>query len=101
MDRVGLPYRSPHKFRHGHAVYRLTNSKEIADLKAVSQNLMHSNLGITDGIYGMLSTANVGKRIAGLGNLAEEGQVSQAELLDRVTKLIEIVEKSINSSGTN
>jgi site-specific recombinase XerC len=101
MDRVGLPYHSPHKFRHGHAVYGLTNSKEIADLKAVSQNLMHSNLGITDGIYGMLSTANVGKRIAGLGKLAEAGQVTQSELLDQLTKLTEMVEKSIKHSGTN
>jgi len=67
LSRVGLLYHSPHKFRHGNAVYGVQHSKDIADLKAVSQNLMHSSLTVTDGIYGILSTADVGKRIAGLG----------------------------------
>jgi hypothetical protein len=40
-------------------------SQNIADLKAVIQNLMHSNLSITDGIYGILSSNGVGKKILG------------------------------------
>jgi integrase len=51
LKKVGLPYHSPHKFRHGNAVYSLKQAKDIASLKAISQNLMHSNLSITDGIY--------------------------------------------------
>jgi integrase len=59
LDKVGLPYHSPHKFRHGHAVFALKNAKDISSLKAISQNLMHSNLSITDGIYGVLSNTDV------------------------------------------
>jgi hypothetical protein len=38
-------------------------AKDIQALKAVSQNLMHSNISITDGIYGVLSNIDVRKRI--------------------------------------
>jgi hypothetical protein len=56
---VGLPYHSPHKFRKGNAVYALKLAKDIAALKAVSQNLMHSNISIADGVYGILSDNDV------------------------------------------
>jgi integrase len=59
FDQAGIPYMSPHKFRHGHATYGLKQAKDIDDLKAVSQNLMHANIGITDGIYAILSTEDV------------------------------------------
>jgi integrase len=36
LVRVNLPHHSPHKFRHGHAVYSLKRAKTIPDLKAVS-----------------------------------------------------------------
>ncbi len=46
----------------------------MADYKAVSQNLMHANLGITDSIYAMLSDADVSSRIANLGNGVDSRQ---------------------------
>lgn len=98
LERVGLPYHSPHKFRHGHAVYGLQQSKDVADLKAVSQNLMHSNLSITDGVYGMLSSADVGKRIAGLGGKLAAGQVDQGDIAQQ---LMDIALKLRNSSYGN
>jgi hypothetical protein len=82
-----MQYHSAHKFRHGHAVYALKQSKDIADLKAVSLNLMHSYLSITDGVYGILSTADVGKRILGLGNQLKTGQSFQEDLVDQIIKL--------------
>lgn len=63
LKRVGLPYHSPHKFRHGNAVYSLKNAKDISMLKAISQNLMHANLSVTDGVYGVLSEADVKDQI--------------------------------------
>jgi hypothetical protein len=63
----GLPYSSPHKFRHGHAVYALKLAKDIAELKAVSQNLMHANLSIINGVYGVLSELDVKRQIESLG----------------------------------
>ncbi len=62
-----LPYHSPHKFRHDHAVYALKKAKHVPALKAVSQNLMHSNLSITDRVYGVLSANDVRGQIAALG----------------------------------
>ncbi len=69
---MGISYHSPHKFRHGHAVYGIEQSVDVADLKAVSQNLMHANLSITDGVYGMLSVDAVGKRISKLGQVKKK-----------------------------
>lgn len=90
LKKVGLPYHSPHKFRHGHAVYALKNAKDITALKAVSQNLMHANLSVTDGIYGILSGTDVKTEIAELGKqivLAESNE-SEEELKVLVAKLL-------------
>lgn len=85
-----MPYHSPHKFRHGHAVYALKNAKDVSALKAVSQNLMHGNLTITDGIDGVLSETDVREQIARLGLMADLGKANQlipllAQLLSQLT----------------
>ena len=98
LDRVNLPYHSAHKFRHGNAVYSLKNSKDVADLKAVSQNLMHSNLSITDSVYGILSTADVGRRIAGLGEKLNAGNVSKGDIASQIITLSELLKNSIRNS---
>jgi hypothetical protein len=49
----------------------------VADLKAVSQNLMHSNLSITNGGYGILSSQDVGEKIANHGGKATKGEISR------------------------
>jgi site-specific recombinase XerC len=74
LQRVGLLYHSPHKFRHGFAVLALINAKDIQALKAVSQNLMHSNLSITDGVYGILSQIDVGKQMSKIGQKIISGE---------------------------
>ena len=51
LAKVGLPYHSPHKFRHGHVHYGQAHSKTQEDYKAISQNVMHSTTGITDQFY--------------------------------------------------
>jgi hypothetical protein len=63
---VGLPPKSPHQFRHGHAVYALQHAKTMADYKAVSMNLMHEDIRVTDGIYAPLAGHEVQDRIASL-----------------------------------
>jgi integrase len=81
LAKVGLTYRTPHQFRHGHAVYALKLAQDVADLKAVSQNLMHSNLSITDGVYGVLTGRDVQDRISTLGEKAIGlGELSKSEL---------------------
>ena len=63
LDQVGLPYHSPHKFRHGHVHFGIANSKNIADYKAVSMNVMHSSMEITDQFYSVLQDEEVKNRI--------------------------------------
>lgn len=87
LGKVKLPYYSPHAFRHGHAVYALKLAKNIAELKAVSQNLMHANISTTDGIYGILSETDVREQIGLLGKKITGGEDSE------ISKLIEMVKQ--------
>lgn len=82
-QRAGLAYHSPHKLRHGHAVYALKQARTIEQLKAISQNLMHSSLTITDGVYGVLSGQDMADAIAGLGR-GESGQVDVVKQLEAI-----------------
>jgi integrase len=66
-DRAGVPYLSPHKLRHGHVVYALKNAHDLADLKAISQNVMHASVTITDQVYGRLVDDDVRTVISRLG----------------------------------
>lgn len=90
INKVGLPYHSPHKFRHGFAVYAIKNSDNYQDFKAVSQNLMHANLSITDGVYGIFSNNDVKAQITNLG-----GKVVKGGNLD-LTARLKSIEESIN-----
>jgi integrase len=67
---AGVPYLSPHKLRHGHVLYALKRAHNMADWKAVSQNVMHSSLTITDSIYGRLVDDDVRRIIGSLNNPA-------------------------------
>ncbi len=67
LGKLGLPYHSPHKFRHGDAVTAIKMAKTVPELKAISQNLMHQNLSTTDGVYGILSKDDQKKYIQNLG----------------------------------
>jgi site-specific recombinase XerD len=60
---AGLEYKSAHKFRHGNAVYGLQHAKDMADYKAVSMNLMHEDIKITDQIYAPLLSDEIQQRI--------------------------------------
>ena len=71
-EMAGVVYKSAHKFRHGHAVYALKHCKTMEEFKSVSQNLMHSNMGITDGIYGELTQDDVHDTILGLSKKADK-----------------------------
>lgn len=66
---AGLPYQSPHKFRHGHAVWALQHAQTMADYKAVSMNLMHADIRITNSIYAPLQGSEVQQRIANLAGV--------------------------------
>jgi integrase len=70
--RAEVPYKSPHKIRHGHGVYGVKNARDMGQLKAISQNMMHANVGITDGIYGKLAEDELGEILSNFG-IKEDG----------------------------
>jgi hypothetical protein len=72
LARVGLPYHSPHKLGRATLFMLSCRQKDIAALKAISQNLMHLNLSITDGIYAILSDLDVKNQIQLLGKNQDE-----------------------------
>ena len=49
-------------------MHALDGAETIADLKAISQNLMHSSLTITDQVYGVLGADDQAARIGALGS---------------------------------
>lgn len=69
-QRAEVRYRRPHDLRHGHASYALTLCADVADYKAVSTNMMHSNITVTDHVYASLGAAETKRRIEGLGGKA-------------------------------
>jgi hypothetical protein len=80
-----LAYKSAHKFRHGHAVYGLQHAKTIADYKAVSMNLMHEDIKITDEIYAPILSNEIKDRIGRLNERSNEP--SNGELVDALVHL--------------
>lgn len=66
-QRAGVDYLSPHKLRHGHITWARGQCRTISDYKAVSQNVMHATLQITDSKYGMLADGELVSRLAGMG----------------------------------
>lgn len=92
VSRVGLPYYSPHKFRHGFGVYALKIAIGLGDFKAISKNMMHVNLSITDGIYGMFSQEEVKNRITNLSNAVSNRNFTNDDfevLADLISKKFE------------
>jgi site-specific recombinase XerC len=89
---LGLFYHSTHKFRHGHAVYALMLAKNIAELKAVSQNLMHTNISTTDGIYGMLSDAEIKDQLNRLGKTIPKSEVENENLISSLKEIVRLLE---------
>jgi hypothetical protein len=66
-----VPYEPLHKLRHGHVVYALKRTQNVADPRAVSQSLMHASLTTTDSIYSVLTENDVGDRSLALNRIVE------------------------------
>jgi len=68
-------------------------SNNIAELKAVSQNLMHSSIRTTDAIYGILTNDDVKMRIVSISkNGAEKEKQTMRDLLEQTKQLIKQLE---------
>ena len=99
--KADVPYLSPHKFRHGHAVYALQHAKTMADYKAISMNLMHNDISTTDGIYAPLAADDVRERLSRLlepktnsSSPITDDAISDDELIRKIASLIKSVKLS-------
>jgi len=87
LELHGLPKFTPHQLRHGNAVYSLKMCKDVADLKAVSQNLGHSSLAVTDGVYGILPKEDVFERISSLGKGTEDHLKNKTDIAEQLENI--------------
>lgn len=85
-DRAGIEYKSPHKLRHGHIVYARGLARNMEEVKAISQNVMHANAIITDQVYSALTSNQVQNVILNLGASPE---LDKEELL-RLIELLKV-----------
>ena len=74
LDKVGLEYRNPHAFKHGHIHYGLEISKDMADMKTISQNAMHESLDTTLRFYSRLDESERKRRFENLSKKESGGQ---------------------------
>jgi integrase len=87
-DRAGIPYLSPHKLRHGHAIYGIKHARNIKELKAVSQNLMHDSISVTDGIYGNLNEDDISSTLAGFTDDLDPSKNDNSKTQDLVKAMV-------------
>jgi integrase len=66
FQEAGLPYKSPHKFRHGYAAYGLSQCRTMNEYHALSRNMLHANISVTDEVYSHIEEKERGKLLAGL-----------------------------------
>ncbi|MDD5368051.1 MAG: site-specific integrase [Anaerolineaceae bacterium] len=103
FDLAGAAYKSAHKFRHGHAVYGLQHAQTMADYKAVSMNLMHEDIKITDEIYAPILSHEVQLRISRLGGRPIDSTENRLESLarslsnDELSTVMRIVAERLSS----
>lgn len=71
---LSLPHKSPHKFRHGSALYGLRRCKVMEDYHLVSRNLMHHDLTITDQIYINFEDSDRGEAIERISRYLSNSQ---------------------------
>ena len=85
--RAKLEYKSAHKFRHGHAVYGVERCTTMAEYQALSRNLMHQSINITDEIYAGVELRERKQLIARLTtNLQDQSDDQLAVLLKSLGK---------------
>ena len=90
LFRIGLEYHSPHKFRHGHAVFGLKQAETFSQYKMVSQNLGHASITTTDQIYSILSDGDVKEGLAELSNpSSSKTRERNSEMIARIAEIIE------------
>ncbi|MBK7142272.1 MAG: tyrosine-type recombinase/integrase [bacterium] len=88
--RAGLAYYYPHSFRHAHVHLAMRSARSAEEIRAISQNIGHENIGTTLITYGKLDEYRVGEvvrrldlRPGGSDDLTESERQAIEKLLRR------------------
>lgn len=81
-ELAGVDYKSFHKLRHGHIVHARSLARNMEEVKAISQNVMHANSIITDQVYSALKTNQVQNVILNLGSSTAFDKTELLRLLE-------------------
>jgi integrase len=84
FNRAKLPYRSAHKFRRGNLIHGLNHARTIDNYKAISENLMHNNITITDQYYGKFSDKDRRTKISELFNHNDSPKSKEDQLIEKL-----------------
>ncbi len=82
FQAAGLPYYSPHTFRHMIVSEMYRRELSIAEFKAWSQSLGHESALTTLTSYGTLSLQEQGKLIAGSAPKPQQHLLTKADLIE-------------------
>lgn len=80
FENAGIEYFSPHTFRHLAVITAISKCRNGQEIKAVSQNFGHEDVGTTMTTYGSLSNMQVSNIISGMV-FSGSNDVNQADLL--------------------
>jgi len=80
FENAGVEYFSPHTFRHLAVITAISKCRNGQEIKAVSQNFGHEDVGTTMTTYGSLSNMQVNNIITGMV-FSGSNDVNQADLL--------------------
>ena len=78
---------SPHKLRRGHIVWASERCENIADYKAVSQNVMHNSINLTDTVYNGMPDTLAMQHVSAL--IEKSGGMTKEELIKKLIALLE------------
>lgn len=85
---TGVPYFSPHKFRHFIINEVKKHITSMEQLKAISQNLGHENIATTFHGYGMIDTHRVNELVSQIDFSGLPSSKSEEEQAERVAELV-------------
>ena len=90
----GMQYKPPHALRRGHAIEMARHATTLVDLKTISQNLMHNNIGVTDKHYLHLAGDERRQQVRALSRRKQPAISAEADAMLLLQQAMSILQKS-------
>ncbi len=88
-----IPYKSPHAFRHGHIHYGMSHCHNLSEMKALSENVMHSSFETTDKLYSEMNADQVNDFISQIGSDENEKETNMELTDEEIKNVMQILSK--------